>query len=278
MEDKKPLWLRRRLPEGFAFREMQELLSKEGVHTVCEESHCPNCASCWSCKNATFLLMGKECSRACAFCSVTHKANPAPLDTQEPQKVSELVARLQLKSVVLTMVTRDDLDDGGAMHLAETIRAVKTCSPHTVVEVLTSDFQLQQSSIKTVLEARPHRFGHNLETVRCLSSQFRHKATYERSLKLLEFVVSRGVCPVKSGLMVGLGEKEEEVFEAIHDLHRAGVESIVIGQYLQPTKAQVSVRSYINPLQFDRFRLYGVHLGVKEMLCGPYLRSSCTIG
>jgi len=270
-----PKWLHRKLPSGNTLWETQKILDTHRLPTVCEEAKCPNLLECWSQKTATFLAMGKACTRNCGFCDIDFAASPKPLEEDEPRRLAESVQQLQLKHVVITMVARDDLPDGGAYHLTKIIQEVRAINPGITVEVLTSDFNGNEESLAIVLKADPEIFNHNIETVRALTPRVRHRATYDRTLSCLRFCRdhSSGML-IKSGLMVGLGESEEEVQETIRDLYEAGCQIITIGQYLQPNRQKLRVKAFIPPETFAEYASYGKSLGVKHMYCGPFVRSS----
>ncbi len=270
-----PQWLHRKLPSGNELWKTQAILGSLQLPTVCQEARCPNLMECWSKKTATFLAMGKACTRNCGFCSIDFAAQPAALDEDEPKRIAESVQQLGLKHVVITMVARDDLPDGGASHLCQIIAAVRQLTPAPTVEVLTSDFQGKSASIQTVIEAAPEIFNHNIETVRSLSPRVRHKATYERTLSVLSDAHRYGPqIWIKSGLMVGLGETEEEVFETLRDLKRVGCQIVTIGQYLQSDIRKLRVKAFIPPEQFELYAAYGYQIGIPHMYCGPFVRSS----
>jgi lipoyl synthase len=270
-----PKWLHRKLPKGSALWETQKILNANRLPTVCEEAKCPNLLECWSKKSATFLAMGKECTRNCGFCAIDFKPKPQPLEEDEPQRLAASVQQLQLKHVVITMVARDDLPDGGASHLVKIIKEVRMHNPQVMIEVLTSDFDGKTESLHTVCEAQPDIFNHNIETVRSLTPRVRHRATYDKTLSLLNYCSKH--FPhiwVKSGLMVGLGESDLEVQETIQDLYDAGCQIITIGQYLQPSRRKLLVKSFVEPERFESYAAYGKALGIKHMYCGPFVRSS----
>lgn len=272
-----PSWLHRKLPKGNNLAETKNVLSTKRLHTVCEEARCPNLLECWSKKTATFLIMGKECTRSCGFCSIDFSKKPKPLSEDEPQLVAESAEELGLKHVVITMVARDDLPDGGAEHLIRVIEAVRKRISNVTIELLTSDFLGNRTAWQAVLEAKPEIFNHNIETIRSLTPKVRHTATYERSLELLQFVKENRVLKsmlVKSGLMVGLGESEELVQEALRDLYRSGCDIVTIGQYLQPSRRQLLVKEFVHPDQFKKYEEYGYQLGFKHVYSGPLVRSS----
>lgn len=269
-----PSWLHRKLPKGSGLPTTGYVLSQKRLHTVCEEAKCPNLLECWSKKTATFLVMGKQCTRNCGFCDIQFNKNPAALEADEPQRIVESVLELGLKHVVITMVARDDLPDGGAEHLARIITEVRRQIPSTTIEVLTSDFYGVEEALDTVVNARPDVFNHNLETVRELTPRVRHKATYERTLNVLNYVSKRKNLLVKSGLMLGLGEDASQVHESLRDLRDAGVSIVTLGQYLQPNRNKLLVKQFITPQQFEEYAEYGRSLGIKHMFAGPFVRSS----
>jgi lipoyl synthase len=270
-----PPWLHRRLPKGGELFKTGDLLKKYRLNTVCEEAKCPNRVECYSKKTATFLALGKECARNCGFCSIDFSKKPKALEADEPVRIALSVKELGLKHAVITMVARDDLPDGGAEQIAEIIRAIRTQNPKVTIEVLTSDFQGDYRAIDRVLEEAPEIFNHNIETVRSLTPRVRHKATYERTLDVLRYVKSQKKCRfIKSGIMVGLGESDEEVNETLRDLHHAGCDIITIGQYLQSNARKLTVKAFITPEQFKAYEEYGYALGVKYVYSGPFVRSS----
>src|SRR5437867_4755811 len=270
-----PGWLRLKLPTSDAFGQTRKLLNALRLHTVCQSARCPNHWECWSKGTATFMIAGDHCTRACRFCAVT-TAKPLALEADEPARVAEATRRLRLKHVVVTAVARDDLPDGGADHFRRTIEAVRALNPATIIEVLTPDFDGREASIETVLAAQPHIFNHNLETVRRLTPSVRWRATYERSLAVLQQVkLSRGATIyTKSGLMLGLGETEAELFTAMADLRRVGCDILTLGQYLQPTLQHLPVVEFVSP---DKFQAYGERarqMGFLHVASGPMVRSS----
>src|SRR5436309_6338276 len=246
-----PEWLRIRLPTSDTFARTRGLLNELKLHTVCESAKCPNHWECWSKGTATFMIAGDRCTRACGFCAVT-AAKPYALEADEPMRVAEATRRMDLKHVVITAVARDDLPDGGAEHFRQTIEAVRAANPGTVIEVLVPDFLDRDASIDTVLSANPEIFNHNLETVRRLTPRVRSRATYDRSLSVLAKVKARRGKSIytKSGLMLGLGETETELFIAMEDLREAGCDILTLGQYLQPTLQHLPVVEFISPARF----------------------------
>lgn len=276
-----PSWLHRPLPKGSNLYQTGQVLSDKRLHTVCEEAKCPNLTECWSKKTATFLIMGKECTRNCGFCNIDFSKQPNPLEKDEPQRVAESVKALGLKHVVITMVARDDLPDGGAQHLADVVAEIRHQIPSTTIELLTSDFQGNEAAWDTALAIKPEIFNYNIETVRSLTPRVRHKATYERTLKLLSYIKSRSTNShtlIKSGMMVGLGENKEQVFETIQDLHACGCDIITIGQYLQANHHKLLVKRFVTPEEFKSYETYGLSIGIKYMYCGPFVRSSYNAG
>lgn len=274
-----PKWLHRRLPEGNALWKTQGILTEQHLPTVCEEAKCPNHLECWSQKTATFLAMGKECTRNCGFCSIDFAAAPKALEEDEPLRLARSIKQLGLKHVVITMVARDDLPDGGAAHLGKIIQTARQENPEITIEVLTSDFEGKEHALDLVLAEKPEIFNHNIETVRALSPRVRHKANYERTLAVLKYVSEKSPQTyVKSGLMVGLGETQSEVEETIRDLQAAGCKIITIGQYLQSDRQKLRVKAFVPPEQFEAYAEYGRSLGVAYMYCGPFVRSSYNAG
>lgn len=269
-----PSWLHRKLPEGTNLWKTGDVLTENRLHTVCEEARCPNLLECWSKKTATFLVMGKACTRNCGFCDIDFSKAPKELEVDEPERVADSVKKLGLKHVVITMVARDDLEDGGAEHLANVIKAIRSTTPDSTIEVLTSDFSGNLDSLKVVLDAAPDIFNHNVETVRELTPRVRHKATYDRSLRILRYVKENSSILTKSGLMLGLGETEAQVHETLQDLKNAGVSIVTMGQYLQPNRQKLLVKAFITPEQFKAYEIYGNSIGIPHIYAGPFVRSS----
>jgi len=270
-----PEWLRLQLPTSDTFAHTRRLLDELKLHTVCESAKCPNHWECWSKGTATFMIAGDRCTRACGFCAVT-TARPLALETDEPARVAEATRRMQLKHVVITAVARDDLADGGAGHFRRTIEAVRGLNPGIIIEVLVPDFNDSDESIDVVLSANPHIFNHNLETVRRLTPGVRHRATYDRSLDVLRKVKAKrgdGVY-TKSGLMLGLGETENELFSAMEDLRRVGCDMLTLGQYLQPTLKHLPVTEFVAPGKFVEYKQAAERIGFRHVASGPMVRSS----
>lgn len=272
-----PSWLHRKLPKGGGLWATADVMSENRLHTVCEEANCPNLLECWSQKTATFLVLGKQCSRSCGFCDIDFSKKPAAPDPEEPNRVADSVLKLGLRHVVITMVARDDLPDGGAEHLCQVVRQIRKVSPEATVELLTSDFLGNRKAWDLVLAEHPEIFNHNIETVRELTPKVRHTATYDRTLELLSYASSHKSNPhmfVKSGIMVGLGETKGQVFATLKDLKDAGCDIVTIGQYLQPNRHKLLVKEFIPPEQFKRYEEYGGCIGIRTMYCGPFVRSS----
>lgn len=269
-----PSWLRVRLPQGPVFGKTRRLLEDLNLATVCQSAQCPNIFECFDKGTATFLLLGRVCTRNCAFCKIgPGDAGLAPPDPDEPRRVAEAAARLGLDCVVMTSVTRDDLPDGGAGQFAAAIRAVRERLPLARVEALAPDFQGDPAALATVLEAGPHCCNHNLETVPALYPRVRPQAAFDRSLALLRAVTERGVL-AKTGLMVGLGENDDQVRETIAAVAEAGVAAMTIGQYLPPSRRHMPAARYVHPDIFSEYAAFGRSLGVRAMQCGPRVRSS----
>ena len=270
-----PDWLRTKLPTTESFSRTRALLHELKLHTVCESAKCPNHWECWSKGTATFMIAGDRCTRACGFCAVT-TAKPFALEADEPERVAEATRRMQLKHVVITAVARDDLADGGAEHFRRTIEAVRKLNPGIVIEILVPDFNDSDAAIQTALSANPHIFNHNLETVRRLTPQVRSRATYDRSLSVLAKVKAKRGDSIytKSGVMLGLGETEEELFTAMEDLRKAGCDILTLGQYLQPTLKHLPVVEFVRPEKFSEYGERARQMGFVHVASGPMVRSS----
>ena len=270
-----PEWLRIKLPTSDTFSHTRSLLDELKLHTVCESAKCPNHWECWSKGTATFMIAGDRCTRACGFCAVS-TAKPLALETDEPMRVAEATRRMKLKHVVITAVARDDLKDGGAEHFRLTIEAVRQLNPGIVIEVLVPDFNESDASIENVLNARPHIFNHNLETVRRLTPSVRHRATYDRSLAVLAKVKAKRGDSIhtKSGIMLGLGEQESEIHTAMQDLRAANCDILTLGQYLQPTLKHLPVIEFVSPEKFAEYKARAEAMGFAHVASGPMVRSS----
>lgn len=274
-QDKKPPWIKVRLPNNPVFWSTKALVSDLKLHTVCEEAQCPNRWECWSQGTATFMIAGDRCTRACGFCAVK-TAKPFALEADEPQRVATATKRMKLNHVVITAVARDDLADGGAQHFAETIEAVRAENPGITIEILVPDFNGKDDAIQTVMNARPHIFNHNLETVERLTPLVRSRAVYHRSLHVLKRAaeMSPGRVATKSGIMLGLGETETEIFQALDDLREHGVTVLTLGQYLRPSAKHLPVVEYIPPEKFDWLKEIAERKGFRHVASGPLVRSS----
>jgi lipoic acid synthetase len=272
---KKPEWIRVRLGDGKRFNEVKQALREHGLHTVCEEASCPNIGECFGKGTATFMILGDLCTRRCPFCDVAHGRPQAP-DVEEPVNLARTIAAMHLSYVVITSVDRDDLRDGGAQHFVDCIRAVRIHSPRTRIEVLVPDFRGRLDTALDVLDASPADvMNHNLETVPRLYRQARPGSDYAHSLRLLkEFKARQPQIPTKSGLMVGLGESDQEIVAVMRDLRAHDVDMLTIGQYLQPSAHHLPVLRYVDPAQFQRFEATAVELGFRHAACGPLVRSS----
>ena len=271
---RKPDWIRVKMPGSPVYNETKQIVKEHGLVTVCEEAGCPNIGECWSKKHATLMIMGDTCTRACAFCNV-RTGMPKALDLAEPQHVAEAVAKLGLHHVVITSVDRDDLEDGGAAHFAETIRAIRRATPTTTIEILTPDFLRKDGALEIVVAAKPDVFNHNLETVPSHYLKIRPGARYFHSLRLLQRVkeLDRAMF-TKSGIMVGLGETRDEVLQLMDDLRSADVDFLTIGQYLQPTKKHAEVKAFITPDEFKSYERIAMTKGFLLVSASPLTRSS----
>lgn len=269
---RKPEWLRHQLYSERNFSNVHQIIQQKGLHTICTSGRCPNLSECWSKGTATLMIGGEICTRACKFCN-TITGRPLPLDPEEPRKVAESVQQMKLKHAVITSVDRDDLKDHGAGHWAETIKQIKLHNPQTTLEVLIPDFDGKEELIDMVINEKPNVISHNLETVRRLTPQIRTKAQYETSLNVLAYVASKGIV-AKTGIMLGLGEEEEEVLQLMDDALSHGCTIMTIGQYMQPSRKNVPVTAYIHPDKFEEYRLKGLEKGFRQVESGPFVRSS----
>ena len=273
-QSRKPAWIKVRLPSSPVFFSTKALISDLRLHTVCEEAQCPNRWECWSQGTATFMIAGERCTRACGFCAVS-TAKPFALEADEPQRVAEAVKRMKLKHVVVTAVARDDLKDGGAEHFARTIAAIREVDPAIVIEVLTPDFHAQEECLQMVAAAAPHIFNHNVETVERLTPLVRSRAKYRLSLDVLRrFKEIAPKIVTKSGIMLGLGETEPEIFQTMDDLREANVQVLTIGQYLRPSPEHLPVVAYVHPDQFKAYEETAYRKGFDYVASGPLVRSS----
>jgi lipoic acid synthetase len=272
---RKPEWIRMKVPDSARFREIKQILRDNNLHTVCEEASCPNIGECFSGGTATFMILGDVCTRRCPFCDVAH-GKPLPPDAEEPQKLAQTIAQMRLKYVVITSVDRDDLRDGGAKHFVDCIRASREHSPSLKIEVLVPDFRGRlDTALEVLSEAPPDVMNHNLETVPRLYKQARPGADYAHSLKLLaDFKARFPHIPTKSGLMLGLGETDEEILEVMRDLRAHNVEMLTLGQYLQPSAHHLPVLRFVTPDRFAWFEQQALEMGFAQAACGPMVRSS----
>lgn len=269
---RKPEWLKIKLPRGFKTSQVVELLNEKHLHTICSSGMCPNRGECWGNGTATFMIGGNVCTRSCKFCNVA-TGRPLPLDKKEISDIVESVKSLKLKHIVITSVDRDDLPDLGAGHWAEMIRTLRKECPEVTMEVLIPDFQGREELVRMVIDERPDVISHNLETVRRLTPEVRCHATYDTSLKVIKMIAQSGIRS-KSGIMLGLGETSEEIYQTMDDLLDAGCEVMTIGQYLQPTANHYPVKDYIHPDIFEQYRLEGLRRGFRHMESAPMVRSS----
>jgi lipoic acid synthetase len=270
-----PEWLRITLPTSDSFSRTRGLFDELKLHTVCESAKCPNHWECWSKGTATFMIAGDRCTRACGFCAVS-TAKPLALEVDEPARVAEATRRMKLKHVVITAVARDDLPDGGAEHFRQTIEKVRELNPGIVIEVLVPDFLDNEAAIENVLAANPHIYNHNLETVRRLTPSVRHRATYDRSLSVLKKVKEKrgDTIYIKSGVMLGLGETEEELLQALRDLRSSNCDILTLGQYLQPSLKHLPVKEFVRPEKFAEYKVRAEEMGFVHVASGPMVRSS----
>jgi lipoic acid synthetase len=268
----KPKWLKTQVPIGKQYLGVRDIVEKNKLHTICSSGHCPNMAECWGRGTATLMILGVICTRSCKFCNVK-TGKPLPADWQEPMRVAESVKMMGVKHLVITSVDRDDLEDGGAEIWALTIKKVKEFNPSTTIETLIPDFDGNPELIQMVIDAKPDVISHNLETIKRITPILRSKARYELSLKVLEYIVKSGIRS-KTGIMLGLGETESEVLETMDDARKAGVEVFTIGQYLQPTPRHLSVKEFITPEQFEKYKIAGLEKGFRHVESSPLVRSS----
>ena len=269
---RKPDWLRVKLPTGKEYLNVREIVSKHKLHTICESGNCPNMGECWGAGTATFMILGNICTRSCGFCAVA-TGRPKPVDWDEPMRVANSVKLMNVKHCVITSVDRDDLKDGGSIIWAETIKAIRKESPETKFETLIPDFAGKWENLQRIIDVKPDIISHNIETVKRLTAQVRIQAKYYRSMELIKRVHDAGL-KTKSGIMVGLGETEDEVYEAMDDLRNSGCDVLTVGQYLQPTNKHLSVAEFVHPDKFKRFETAALSKGFRFVESGPLVRSS----
>ncbi|MCH1385811.1 MAG: lipoyl synthase [Flavobacteriaceae bacterium] len=269
----KPKWLRVKLPTGKKYTELRGLVDKYNLHTICTSGSCPNMGECWGEGTATFMILGNICTRSCGFCGV-QTGRPETVDWAEPEKVARSIKIMKIKHAVLTSVDRDDLADMGSILWAETVQAVRRLSPGTTMETLLPDFQGIEKHIDRIVAVMPEVISHNMETVRRLTREVRIQAKYDRSLEVLRYLKQAGARRTKSGIMLGLGETEEEVLQTLRDLRDADVDIVTIGQYLQPSKKHLPVKEFITPDQFKKYEVFGKEMGFRHIESGALVRSS----
>jgi lipoic acid synthetase len=270
---KKPEWLRVKLPVGKKYKDLRGLVDKYKLNTICTSGSCPNMGECWGEGTATFMILGNICTRSCGFCGVK-TGKPESVEWDEPEKVARSIHLMKIKHAVITSVDRDDLRDGGSIIWAETVEAIRRSNPETTLETLIPDFRGIRRNIDRIVDVAPEVISHNLETVRRLTREVRIQAKYDRSLEVLEYIKDSGQPRTKSGIMLGLGEREEEVIETLHDLKNAKVDIVTIGQYLQPSKKHLPVHEFIPPEQFEKYKRIGLELGFRYVESGALVRSS----
>ena len=270
---KKPEWLRVKLPTGKNYSDLRKLVDKYKLNTICSSGSCPNMGECWGEGTATFMILGNTCTRSCGFCNVK-TGRPDEVDWKEPIKVAKSIQIMGIKHAVITSVDRDDLKDNGSILWRETIIAIRRLNPGTTLETLIPDFKGDETSLDRIIDVEPEVISHNLETVRRLTKEVRIQAKYDRSLNVLKYLKDKGVKRTKSGIMLGLGEQKEEVIESLEDLREVGVDVLTIGQYLQPSKKHLPVKSFIEPRVFDDYKKIGEDLGFRHVESGPLVRSS----
>lgn len=270
---KKPKWLRVKLPTGKKYTELRGLVDKYDLHTICTSGSCPNMGECWGEGTATFMILGNVCTRSCGFCGVK-TGRPDAVDWEEPEKVARSIKLMKIKHAVITSVDRDDLKDGGSIIWGETVNAIRRMNPTTTLETLIPDFQGNERNLDRIVAVHPEVVSHNIETVRRLTREVRIQAKYDQSMAVLKYLKNQGINRTKSGIMLGLGEREEEVIETLHDLRNAEVDVVTIGQYLQPSKKHLGVKEFITPEQFAKYEAIGKDLGFRHVESGALVRSS----
>jgi len=269
---KKPDWLKVKLPTGKEYAKVRGIVDNYKLNTICQSGNCPNMGECWGAGTATFMILGNICTRSCGFCSVA-TGKPEAIDKFEPLRVAKSVKLMNVKHCVITSVDRDELEDGGSITWAETVNAIRKISPETTLETLIPDFKGEKHNIQRIIDVAPEIVSHNIETIRRLTRKVRIQAKYDRSLEVLKYLKDSGM-KTKSGIMVGLGETQEEVLETMHDLRAVGVDVLTVGQYLQPTPKHLPVVEYIKPEVFDMFKKAGLDMGFRFVESGPLVRSS----
>lgn len=269
----KPKWLRVKLPTGKKYTELRGLVEKYDLHTICTSGSCPNMGECWSEGTATFMILGNVCTRSCGFCGVK-TGRPETVDWEEPEKVARSIKLMAIKHAVVTSVDRDDLKDMGTIIWGETVKAIRRMNPETTLETLIPDFQGREDLIDRIIDVRPEVVSHNMETVKRLTREVRIQAKYERSLGVLKYLKDQGIARTKSGIMLGLGETEEEVIQTLKDLRSVNLDIVTIGQYLQPSKKHLPVKQFITPDQFKKYETIGLEMGFRHVESGALVRSS----
>jgi lipoyl synthase len=269
----KPKWLRVKLPTGKKYTELRSLVDKYDLHTICTSGSCPNMGECWSEGTATFMILGNVCTRSCGFCGVK-TGRPDTVDWDEPEKVARSIKLMKIKHAVITSVDRDDLKDMGSIMWAETVKAIRRMNPETTLETLIPDFQGNERNIDRIIQVNPEVVSHNMETVKRLTREVRIQAKYERSLGVLKYLKEQGIKRTKSGIMLGLGEKEDEVIQTLKDLRSVDLDIVTIGQYLQPSKKHLPVKQFITPDQFRKYEAIGLDLGFRHVESSALVRSS----
>jgi len=267
-----PRWMKMQMPKGESYSKVKNIVQHHKLHTICTSGNCPNIGDCWNRGTATFMILGDICTRSCKFCGVK-TGKPLPPDPEEPMRVAESVRLMNIKHCVITSVDRDDLDDGGSAFWAETIKTIKKINPETTIETLIPDFDGVKELIDNVIEAKPEVISHNLETVERLTSQIRTRAKYRRSLEVIKIIAESGIV-AKSGIMLGLGETEEEIIQVMDDLLAVGCSVLTIGQYLAPTLDHIQVKEYVTPEKFEEYKQIGLNKGFRFVESSPLVRSS----
>tara|TARA_B110000037_G_scaffold98834_1_gene115735 strand:- start:15791 stop:16657 length:867 start_codon:yes stop_codon:yes gene_type:complete len=273
IKNKKPKWIRVKLPTGKKYTELRGLVDKYSLNTICASGSCPNMGECWGEGTATFMILGNTCTRSCGFCGVK-TGRPDTVEWDEPEKVARSIKLMKIKHAVITSVDRDDLKDGGSIIWSETVKAIRRANPNITLETLIPDFQEIHKNIDRIIKVAPEVVSHNVETVRRLTREVRIQAKYDRSLAVLKYLKKQGIRRTKSGIMLGLGEKEDEVIQTLQDLSDSKVDIVTIGQYLQPSKKHLPVKEFITPEQFKKYEEIGLKMGFRHLESGPLVRSS----